>query len=77
MSKPPKGGWRDDPDCQRKNRSGDELPQQRGSAKSERATDSCAPDLCIEVLHARSRSSILAPHVGNCSRALLLGACDM
>jgi hypothetical protein len=77
MSKPHKGRWRDDPSCQRKTSSADGLVQESCSTESEQATDRCAPDVRTEMMGARSRSSILAPHVGNCSRALLLSACDM
>jgi hypothetical protein len=77
MSKPQKGSRRDDPSCRRKTRSANGLLQKSCSTESESATDWCAPDVCTEIMRARSRSSILAPHVGNCSRAVLLGAGDM
>ena len=77
MSKLQRGSCRDGPAFQRKTRSADGLSEESCSPESERATDGCAPDLYIEVIGARSRSYMPAPHVGNCSRALLLGACDM
>jgi hypothetical protein len=77
MSKHHEGNWRDDSTCRGGTRPADERPQKRCLAESELAMDRAAPDVRIDIMSARSRSSILAPHVGNCSRAVLLGVGDM
>jgi hypothetical protein len=77
MSRLHKLSRREDASCQRKTRSADGLSHKGRSTESEMAKDWCAPDVCAEVMHPRSRISMLAPHIGNCSRAVLLSACEM
>jgi hypothetical protein len=73
MSKHQQGSWRDDFAFRRRICSTDRPQQKSCSTDSEPMMDWCTPDICTEIRRPRSRSSILAPHVGNCSRAVLLG----
>jgi hypothetical protein len=77
MSRTHKGSWRDDSACQDSTCSADGLLLDSYSTEGEPAKGLHAQDVCTQIMNARSRSSILAPHVGNCSRAVLLGVGDM
>jgi hypothetical protein len=77
MSKHQKTELRDESTWRGRSRPAEGLPKKSRSTEREPATDWRAPDVCTQVVRARSRSSILAPHVGNCSRAVLLQVGDM
>ena len=77
MSRNQKAELRDESTWRGGSRAANGLPKKSRSAESEPTTDWRAPDVCTQVVRARSRSAILAPHVGNCSRAVLLRVGDM